>query len=245
MRRPGVKSTKHVSRDVNPMFKSTIVLEDIEEEMSEFVVRDVGVCAQAHIGGFGPRVVASARMRAGEDFNGYLELNPAKEIPEQGPPVLQVSTRHSLLMPFGMPPLGNTSVLTQMFGSFQGDLGDRGGAGPLAGQALTPSAPWPSTEPAGGPGAIAEELGSSGVSAAPTTSPALATSPAPAATTGSSGVWGVPAECTASSTHSRSGSGGVSGGFSGTSWIDPEVAQFCPKGQRMSRLMQMQDRQLV
>jgi len=112
MRRPGVKSTKHVFRDVNPMFKSTFVLMDIDEdEMIEFVVRDVGVCAQAHIGRFGPRVVASARMRAGEDFNGYLELNPSKEIPEQGPPVLQVSTRHSLLMPLGMPPLATPRCL--------------------------------------------------------------------------------------------------------------------------------------
>ena len=188
MRQPGVKSTKQVPRDINPIFKSTVVLMDVDQDdMLEFIVRDVGVFAVAHTGGFGPRCVARGVLRAGEDFCGYLELTPSKEVPEQGPPVLQLTARHSTLLQdpdgLGLPPLGNTSVLSSMFGS---------AGGPSPEQAVMPSAPskesWPRAAPEPSPEPVLDRVaehfeafgswgvpGSSDVPAAPMTS--LATAP--------------------------------------------------------------------
>jgi len=216
----GVKSTKQVQRDVNPMFKSTVVLMDLEQDdMLEFIVRDIGVFAVSHTGGFGPRSIARGVLRAVEDFSGHLELTPIKEVPEQGPPVLQLTTRYSTVLadPYGLglPPLGNTSVLSSLFGS------DKNPAGPSAEQAVMPSAPpFAAAEPSPEPLVEVVRLqvmprvtemssgvpGSSGVRAAPTTTAATAptapttptaeapmSSEAPHTTSGSFWGSGVPA----------------------------------------------------
>ena len=96
--RPGVKVTKHVLRDINPVWKSTMVLMDVEPtDRILFVVKDMGVISLTRKGEFLPRVIAQAHLGVGQDFQGYLELQPCEEIPDQGSPVLQLSTRHALV----------------------------------------------------------------------------------------------------------------------------------------------------
>ena len=62
--RPGVKVTKHVLRDINPVWKSTMVLMDVEPtDRIQFVVKDMGVISLTRKGEFLPRVIAQALPR--------------------------------------------------------------------------------------------------------------------------------------------------------------------------------------
>ena len=59
-------------------------------DVLKFVIKDHGLFAEQHAGGFGPQVVATATLKAGVDFDGFLEMDidPSKEV--HGRPVLQV-----------------------------------------------------------------------------------------------------------------------------------------------------------
>ena len=90
----GFKATKSVARDINPIFKSMVMLTGVgDNEMLQFLIKDVGVFEAQHMLGVGPKLVASATFRIGRDFEGWLEMEPAKTIPGQGGPVLMVSVR--------------------------------------------------------------------------------------------------------------------------------------------------------
>ena len=63
---PGFKATKHVPRDVNPVFKSTVMITDVEEsDLMQFLIKDVGVFEATHMGGIGPKLIASGTMNIG------------------------------------------------------------------------------------------------------------------------------------------------------------------------------------
>ena len=77
-----------VPRVVNPVFQTTIVLEDmVEHDRLVIKLRDVGVLREAHIGGFGPRDVAVTSVPL-RDFAGWLELTPEVEVAGNGGPVM-------------------------------------------------------------------------------------------------------------------------------------------------------------
>ena len=93
--------------------------------------------SESHLGGMlGPRGVASTSMKVGEAFNGFLELEAASEIPMNGSPLLQVVVRFSQVSVYGMPGVGNTDILAEVFGS-QGVVHPQGFQ-PSAPQAMQP-----------------------------------------------------------------------------------------------------------
>ena len=55
--------TKPVARVVNPIFNTTFIVEGLaESDRLGFVVRDIGLLQEVHMGGFGPRNVASGSV---------------------------------------------------------------------------------------------------------------------------------------------------------------------------------------
>jgi hypothetical protein len=48
------------------------------------------VSAEYSVLGFGPKIICQASLPVGEDYDGYLELETQKEIPQNGRPLLQV-----------------------------------------------------------------------------------------------------------------------------------------------------------
>ena len=62
-----------------------------ENDRILFSVKDHGlVSAEYSVLGFGPKIICQASLPVGEDFDGYLELETQKEIPQNGRPLLQV-----------------------------------------------------------------------------------------------------------------------------------------------------------
>ena len=168
----GFQATKHVPRDINPIFKSMVMLTDVEgSEMLQFLIKDVGVFESPHVMGVGPKLVASTTLKVGEDFNGWLEMVPAKLIAGQGGPVLQVSLRHSALPDprAALPSVGNTSIHVEMFDAARGNSADnhqatRGMPSPSAPpQVDEPNVKDPSLSSPEMFGEPSCELGSSGV----------------------------------------------------------------------------------
>ena len=87
---------------MNPVFNTAnIIVQDLASyDRLGFVVRDIGLLQEAHLGGFGPQTVASGSM-AVEDFSGWLELSPAVDVPGNGGPVmlLEVKVREATTWP--------------------------------------------------------------------------------------------------------------------------------------------------
>ena len=80
-------------RAVNPQINSTIIAEDLNaDDRLMFTVRDIGLLQDQHMGGFGPKDVASAPLPV-EDFAGWLELMPAVDVPANGGPVMHVELK--------------------------------------------------------------------------------------------------------------------------------------------------------
>ena len=142
--------TKQTPCQINPIWNSSVVLENLSlHDRVFFQVKDFGMLSESHLGGMlGPRGVASTSMKVGEAFNGFLELEPATEIPMNGSPLLQVVVRFSQVSVYGMPGLGDTDVLAGVFGS-QG-VGGTHGVQPSAPQAMTSPQPQPEPESAQG-----------------------------------------------------------------------------------------------
>ena len=74
-------STKAVVRDINPVFGDTIVMPMLKcGDVLRLTMRDTGLFASEHLGGaIGPKTVATATLKAGDGFDGYLEMVPSKE----------------------------------------------------------------------------------------------------------------------------------------------------------------------
>lgn len=93
------QQTKSTSREVNPIWNSTMTLVDLQEsDRLHVVLKDTGMFRESYLGGaIGPRVLASTSLGVGDDFEGFLELTPEAAIPNNGRPVLQVSVRFKRL----------------------------------------------------------------------------------------------------------------------------------------------------
>jgi len=90
---PGEQTTKPVPRTVNPLFHAMVIVEDMaDQDRLQFTVRDIGLLQESHMGGFGPRDIASISVPL-QDFAGWLELTPLQEVPGNGGPVMLVDIK--------------------------------------------------------------------------------------------------------------------------------------------------------
>jgi hypothetical protein len=112
-----MKVTKQTPRDINPIWNSAIVLGGLSEhDRIFFQVKDFGMLSAPALGGMlGPRPIASTSMRVGENYSGYVELEPAQDVAGNGVPLLQVSVRFSCLSSMTQA-AGNTGIFTEVFG---------------------------------------------------------------------------------------------------------------------------------
>jgi len=82
-----------VPRSINPQINATVILENVREnDRLRFELRDQAWLQESHLGGFGPRDVASASLPV-EDFDGWMELRPVVELPNNGWPVMQLTVK--------------------------------------------------------------------------------------------------------------------------------------------------------
>ena len=185
-------STPTVPRDINPVFRCTFTMSMLRcGDVLRFTMRDTGLFANEHLGGkLGPRTVATATLKVGDSFEGYLEMVvPAQPIPGVGEPVLKVKA----LFPqydgnLARPPVGQTAALSEVFNSRVNQQ-----AMQMTSMSLLPAAPPPEELPASmtqplalarlAAAPLAEESSSSELPATVTQPLALAPlqSPAPAA----------------------------------------------------------------
>ena len=209
---------------MNPVFNALLVLENVtDEDRLHFQIRDTGLVAMDRLGGLlGPRIIANTSLAVGPSYEGYLELSPEKHIPGNGPPLLEVKVRFSLVptVDVGLPSVGNTGVLVDAWSS------GVPGAGPSTFQALhfdvQPSAP------------AAEEFDMSSGSGVPVSGAAA------------SGGSGVPASGAEASSGSREVPVyGVPGNTSSVFHIDPDVFALAPPNQILAKLFDMQERNIV
>ena len=120
--------TKPVGRNVNPIFNATFIVEDLAiHDRLRFVVRDIGLLQNEHVGGFGPRNVASGSVPA-EDYKGWLELTPEAHVPGNGGPVmlLEVRIREASAWP-------GVGAVADRVGVFEGVVGGESGCGSVGG----------------------------------------------------------------------------------------------------------------
>ena len=222
---------------MSPIFNSLLVLENVcDEDRLHFQIKDVGLITVDRLGGLlGPRTIANTTLAVGSSFEGFLELSPERQIPGNGPPLLEIKVRFSLVptVDFGLPCPGNTGFLVDAWSS------GVPGAGPSSSQALQlnaePSAPaFGMSSGSGVPASGANAAASGGVPAS--AAEAVPISGSGVEVSGAEAAGGAPAS-------------GVSGapvsGVAKTSsvfYIDPEVFALAPCNQILAKLFDMQDR---
>jgi len=82
-----------VARQINPQINCTLILEDLgADDRISFTVKDQAWLQESHIGGFGPQHVAFSSLPL-QDFDGWVELRPAVEVPSNGWPVMQLEVK--------------------------------------------------------------------------------------------------------------------------------------------------------
>ena len=191
-----------------------------------------------------PRTIAKATLAVGTSFEGFLELSPERQIPGNGPPLLEIKVRFSLVptMDVGLPTPGNTGLLVDAWSS------GVPGAGPWSSQALQlnpePSAPAIGMPSGSGVPAVGMPSGSgvpvSGANAA-SSGGVFAAQAVPIV---GSGLEVSVAEA-AGGTPARWVSGAPVSGVASTSsvfYIDSEVFALAPCNQILAKLFDMQDR---
>ena len=108
-----MKSTAFVPRVLNPIFNATLVFESLSEEgRLQIVLRDTGLLHEAHVGGFGPRVIATTSLPMA-DFAGWIELTPMSDIPNNGGPVMLLDMKVRAMTPW--PAEGFVASVRQAF----------------------------------------------------------------------------------------------------------------------------------
>ena len=92
-------------------------------------VKDVGLWPSERLGGMvGPAIIANATIPVGQDFDGYLELEPNKGIPNNGNPVCQVVARFSQVGAAGnLPVPGIVAAVVDTLGASPASSGVPGG----------------------------------------------------------------------------------------------------------------------
>ena len=88
-----LQSTPQVPRDINPVWKHTFTFTQLGRgDVLRLTLRDTGLLSSEHFAGtFGPKLVATATLKAKEDFEGYLEMVPIRD--GFGEPVLKLVAR--------------------------------------------------------------------------------------------------------------------------------------------------------
>ena len=109
------QSTPAVTRDINPVFKYTFVMSMLRRgDVLRLTMRDTGLFASEHFGGsLGPRTVATATLKVGDGFEGYLEMVPTAHKEGVGEPVLKVIARFPQYEDPARPPVGSTAALLE------------------------------------------------------------------------------------------------------------------------------------
>ena len=105
-----------MTRDINPVFKHTFVMMSMlrRGDVLRFTMVDTGLFANAHFGGsLGPRTVATATLKVGDGFEGYLEMVPTAHKEGAGEPVLKVTARFPQYEDPARPPVGTTAALLE------------------------------------------------------------------------------------------------------------------------------------
>ena len=89
------KYTKSASREVNPVFNSTVTLTDLRpDDRLQIVMKDVAMFSGSHLGGLiGPRLIGQCTLDVGVNFNGYIALETATTVPNNGPPLLEMEAQ--------------------------------------------------------------------------------------------------------------------------------------------------------
>ena len=195
-------------------------------------MRDTGLFASELLGGaLGPRTVATATLKVGDGFDGYLEMVPSKET--VGEPVLRVIARFPQYEDPARPPVGSTAAIVEAMGSTVEAMGTTAAMlESMTQQALTT---WSMVPLATAP--LAEELLATIKSTEPAVlGPDVGMSGRPAGTSGPDvGVSGLPA-----GTSSDVGDVGALGRTSSPFYIDAWVVDLAPSNLILQYLAQMQ-----
>ena len=113
-------SSKPVPKDVNPITSFLAVLSAVDSSDRIVIrVKDVGLWPSERLGGMvGPAIIAKASLAVGEDFEGFLEMDPIKTIPNNGAPVCQIMARFSEVGGCGSLPVpGQVAAVVDTFGA--------------------------------------------------------------------------------------------------------------------------------
>ena len=109
--------SRQVPRDINVVFNSSLVIAaNCVDERLNIDLKDVAVVQESSAFGFGPRLVARVTVPL-RDFDGWVDLVPAAEVGMCAPPVLQIAVRVLIPGGGGVPAIGNTNALKQVYGS--------------------------------------------------------------------------------------------------------------------------------
>ena len=132
------RSTPSVPRDINPVFKHTIVMEMLRRgDVIRLTMRDTGLFASEHLGGtFGPKTVATATLKAGDGFEGYLDMVPMVFKEGVGEPVLRVIARFPQYEDPARPPVGSTAAFVEAMNQQAMTMIPLAGSAPLAEELL-------------------------------------------------------------------------------------------------------------
>ena len=88
-----LQSTPQVPRDINPVWKHTFTFTQLGRgDVLRLTLRDTGLLSSEHLGGtFGPKLVATATLKANQNLDKYIEMTPTRD--GYGEPVLKVVAR--------------------------------------------------------------------------------------------------------------------------------------------------------
>ncbi len=82
-----------VAREINAVFNEQLVVKDVNRSSElAFILYTVGNCSETP-GRFDVTYVGYARLPVGEDFEGFIALETCWPVPNNGPPVLELSVR--------------------------------------------------------------------------------------------------------------------------------------------------------
>ena len=94
---------------VNPMIRHDFKIIGLAgDSRVQIRVKDFGVLSSNTVLNLGPRVIAQTSLPVGKNIEGFIELDPCKDISDNGVPVMQVSIR------FHGGPLASAPALSEL-----------------------------------------------------------------------------------------------------------------------------------
>ena len=108
-----MQSTPQVPRDINPVWKHTFTFTQLGRgDVLRLSLRDTGLLSSEHLGGFGPKLVATATLKAKQNLDGYIEMTPIRD--GYGEPVLKVVARFPTYnFEASLPAVGTTAAVRE------------------------------------------------------------------------------------------------------------------------------------